>query len=129
MNEINILKESKKWAVIGVTEDKEKYGYKIYKKLKDINKEVFGVSVKYNNIDGDKMYKSLTEIPCKPDIAVFVVNPKIGQNYVKECKDLGINTIWLQPGTVDTDLLTLAKSYEINPIEGCVLVVSNYIDD
>ncbi len=124
MSAKDIFKETKTWAVIGVTPNKDKYGYKIYHRLKEINEKVAGVTKIYSEIDGDKMYKSLLELPDKPDTVVFVVNPKIGYFYLKECLDISIKNIWLQPGTYDDELLKFIEDNKLNMVKGCVLVES-----
>jgi predicted CoA-binding protein len=54
---IKEMLEMKTWAVVGASENKEKFGWKIYKKLKDKGYKVFPVSPNYETIDGDKCYK------------------------------------------------------------------------
>ena len=114
--------EMKKWAVVGATIDETKYGYKIYKKLKNHGYDVYPISPKYYEIDVDKAYKNLEDLPEKPDVVNFVVNPQIGLSIVEQCSNLGIKNIWLQPGTVSDDLLSLAEEKDINAIQACVLV-------
>ncbi|HOA80175.1 MAG TPA: CoA-binding protein [Defluviitaleaceae bacterium] len=116
------LMKKKIWAVVGATTDKDKYGYKIYKELKEAGYKVYPISPKYEEIDGDKAYKSLRDLPEKPEVVDFVVNPKIGIGIVKECAQLGIENIWLQPGTVSEEILEFAKEKGINAVEACVLV-------
>ncbi|NLM13761.1 MAG: CoA-binding protein [Epulopiscium sp.] len=116
------LMEKKVWAVVGATIDQEKYGYKIYKALKEAGYKAYPVSPKYDEIDGDKAYKALKDLPEKPEVVDFVVNPKIGLGVVEECAELGIKNIWLQPGTVSEELLALAKEKGINAVQACVLV-------
>ena len=48
----------KNFAVIGVTPDKSKYGYKIYKRLKEKGYHTFGVSPKYQEIN-DMIHSSI----------------------------------------------------------------------
>ncbi|WP_273320355.1 CoA-binding protein [Vallitalea guaymasensis] len=117
-----IMLESKKWAVVGATDDQDKFGYKIYKKLKDNNYTVYPISVKCKEIDGDKAYKELADLPEKVDVVDFVVNPRIGISIIKQCKDLGINNVWLQPGTVSEEILQYAKDNDIEAVQACVLV-------
>jgi len=127
MEPLEIMKKYKTWAVVGATIDEEKFGNKIYKKLKEKGYKVYPISPKYEEIDGDKAYKSLHELPEKPDVVNFVVNPKIGLGIVEDCAKLDINKIWLQPGTVSDELLNLAKEKNIEAVQACVLVVSNYL--
>jgi len=43
-----LLSLYKNFAVIGVTNDTTKFGYKIYKRLKEKGFNTFGISPKYN---------------------------------------------------------------------------------
>nr|WP_252856579.1 CoA-binding protein [Erysipelothrix rhusiopathiae] len=67
------------------------------------------------------MYPSFLEITDAVDVAVMVVNPKIGLNMLESIKEKGINVLWLQPGTVNDALRTKAQELELNVIEACVL--------
>lgn len=125
MTKKELIENKNIWAVIGATTDIEKYGYKIFKRLKNLNFEVYGISPKYTNLDGDTLYKDLDTLPKKPDVVVFVVNPKFGIDYLTKCIKIGIKNIWLQPGTVSEEILNKAKENNINVIEDCVLVQTN----
>lgn len=127
MDPIDIMKSYKNWAVIASNVSKEKYGYRIYKKLKEKEYNVFYVCATENEIDGDKVYHSLSELPEKPEVVNFVINPRKGIDYVNECAKLGIDKIWLQPGTISKEILDLAAQKNIKVIENCVLIVSNYL--
>lgn len=127
MNARQVMETAKSWVVIGVTADPEKYGYKIYKRLKQLELTVYGISPKYKELEGDVLYDNISKIPDGMEVAVFVVNPKIGVDYVKECFDKGIKTIWLQPGTVSFEVLQEAKNYGLDVIQSCVLVESRHI--
>lgn len=114
--------DKKIWAVVGASENKEKFGWKIYKKLKDNGYTVYPVSPNYETIDGDKCYKNLSELPEKPEVIDMVVSPKIGINTVKEASELGIKNILLQPGTYNDELISLLDETELNYVKACVLV-------
>ena len=120
---IKIYKDNNKWAVIGVTDDKDKYGYKIYQKLKE-NKKVYGINPKYNNIDDNIIYPNIESINDNIDIVVFVVNPGIGIKYLDSIINKKIKYIWLQPGTESDELIKKAQYNNIIVIKACVLVVS-----
>lgn len=124
MNAKEILTNFQNFAVIGVTTNHEKYGYKIYHRLKQLGKTVYAISPIYNNIDGVNTYPNLSAIKEKIDVAVFVVSPKFGLNYIKECQILEIKHIWLQPGTYDDNLLSTIKAANISSYPNCVLVES-----
>lgn len=120
----DVLNQYQNFAVIGVTTNQEKYGYKIYQCLKKLGKTVYGVSPIYKEIDDETTYPNLTAINQKVDVAVFVVSPKFGKDYVEECHNLKIDKIWLQPGTYDDNLIDLIKRYNLEYYPNCVLVES-----
>lgn len=99
----------KTWAVVGVTANKEKYGYKIWEKLKSHGYETYGVNPNYKEIQGEKIYPSLMELPKKVDVIDLVVPPKISIHTLDEAKELGIEYIWFQPGTFDNNVIEKAK--------------------
>ncbi len=115
--------DKKVWAVVGVTPSESKFGYKIYKKLKDKGYEVYGINPKYNDIDGEKLYKSISDLPVKPDCVDMVVSPKVGRPVVEDIAKAGIEYVWFQPGTFDEEMLDLAESKKLRYVYyDCVLV-------
>ena len=125
-NALRVFTLKQKWAVIGVTDDISKYGYKIYDKLKQNHKTTYGINPKYHNIENNKIYSSVESVDDDIEVVVFVVNPNIGIKYLDSVISKNIENIWLQPGTVSDELLLKAKQNHINVIEACVLLVSNY---
>ncbi|MBU5677666.1 CoA-binding protein [Alkaliphilus sp. MSJ-5] len=113
----------KVWAVVGATPDSEKFGYKIYKKLKDHGYTVYGVNPKYESLDGDRLYSSLKDLPEKPECIDMVVNPKVTKSTLTEIKELGIEYVWFQPGTFDEDIIDMAEEDGLQIVYyDCVLV-------
>lgn len=121
MNEEKML-EKKVWAVVGASENETKFGWKIYKKLKDKGYTVYPVNPNYEVIAGDKCYKNLSEIPETIEVIDMVVAPKHGIATIKEAALLGIKNIWLQPGTVNDEILAEISLNELNSVQACVLV-------
>lgn len=101
--------DKKVWAVVGATEKKDKWGSKIYKILKEHGYETYGVSPNYEEIDGDKSYKSVKDIPKKVDVVDMVVAPKIALNVLEEAKEAGIEYIFFQPGTYNDEVVAKAE--------------------
>ena len=111
----------KNWAVVGVTEKKEKFGYKIWKILRDNNYNTFGVNPNYQEIEGEKIYHSLSDIEEKIDVIDMVIPPKHGEVTLREAKDLGIEYIFFQPGTYNNELIKLADELGFKYLlEDCV---------
>lgn len=128
MNAYELLTQSNKFAVLGMNNDPDKYAYKIFYKLKEKNKQVFGVNPKYDVINDDPIYPSIDAIEEDVEVAVFVVNPKIGIHYLDDLKKRGIKHVWLQPGTVDDALLKRAEELNLQTTEACVLALYSIYD-
>jgi len=116
----------KKWAVVGATANKEKYGYKIFKRLLEYGYEVYLVNPNYEQIEGRKCYASVLNLPVVPDVIDMVVAPRHGIKVVEEAAQMGIKNIWLQPGTVSDELLEFANQKGLHTVQGCVLVALNH---
>ncbi len=117
-----VMLDKKIWAVIGANRDPEKFGNKIYHKLKTRGYEVYPVNPMYDSIDGDKCYKDLSSLPVVPEVIDMVVSPKRGRAFIDEAAKLGIRYIWLQPGTHDEELLKQINGLGLQSVQACVLV-------
>lgn len=99
----------KKWAVVGVSGNKDKFGYKIWKTLKEHGYTTYGVSPNYDELEGDKIYRSLSELPEKVDIIDMVVPPRLSISILEEAKENGIEYIFFQPGTYNKEVVAKAE--------------------
>ncbi|HOM02878.1 MAG TPA: CoA-binding protein [Acetivibrio sp.] len=114
--------EKKVWAVVGASDNPEKFGNKIYKKLKSKGYKVYPVNPNYEIIDGDKCYSDLSSLPEVPEVIDMVVAPKHGMKVIEEASKLGVQNVWLQPGTHSKEIMELIESKGLNAVQACVLV-------
>lgn len=98
----------KVWAVSGVTDKEDRFGYKIWKTLIKHGYETYGVNPRYDEIEGEKIYKSIQEIPKQIEVLDMVVGPKIAINTLDDAKEAGVEYIWFQPGTFDEEVINKA---------------------
>lgn len=111
------------FAVVGATSKTEKYGYKIYKHLKNIGKKVYPIHPALKDIEGDKVYKSLSDIPDKIGVVDIVVPPQVTEKVLEECKELGIYKVWMQPGAESDKAIEYCKTNNIQYIaNACVMI-------
>ena len=122
-DQIHAMLQLKVWAVIGATDNKEKFGHKIFKLLKKAGYKVFPVNPGIKSVMGETCYASLSDLPVKPDAVNFVVPPQVGEPIIAECSTLGIKNVWLQPGANGDNVVTAAKTAGLNVIhKSCILV-------
>lgn len=87
------------WAVVGVSADREKFGNKIYRDLKNAGYRVYAVNPKLNEVEGAPCYPSLTDLPDVPEVVNIVVPPPVAEKVVDDCVAGGIERVWFQPGS------------------------------
>lgn len=123
MDEMIKMLDEKVWAVVGATDNKEKFGYKIFKFLQKSGCQVYPVNPGVTEIDGNKCYDSLENLPEKPGAVNLVVPPKVGQQIMHDCAELGIKNVWLQPGADGDVVIATAKQLGLTVIHhACVMV-------
>lgn len=113
----------KRFAVIGATDNPEKYGNNIFKNLTRRGYEVYPVNPNLKEIEGIKCYPSLADIPVKVDVVDFVVPPPVTEATLKECKKLGLDHIWLQPGSESDAAIAFCQDNNLKVVYGtCVII-------
>jgi predicted CoA-binding protein len=119
----DFLRKENVFAVVGVSRNPKKYGHQVYKDLKEGGYTVYPVNPHIDEVLGDKCYPSLSDLPEKPDVVDTVVPPAVTEAIVKECKALGIDKVWMQPGSESEQALTFCRRNNIQVVHDvCVMV-------
>lgn len=113
------------YAVVGASRSADKYGFLVYRAVKAAGKRVFPVNPGATEIDGDRCYPALADLPQMPEVAVIVVPPAVTEAAVSECARLGIRQIWMQPGAESAAALATCREHDIAVIAGgpCLMVL------
>ena len=85
----------KKIAVVGVSDKRETGCNANYRKFKDAGYTVFAVNPRLTTFDGAPCYPNLAAIPDKPDAVFILANPRVTDQIVQECVDLGVHHVWM----------------------------------
>ena len=121
------LNKNNSIAFIGATTQKEKWGYKKFKELVDKGFKVYPINPKYKEIYGKKCFPDLTSLVEflneKPDYVITIVPPKVTEKVVEKCKELGINKIWMQPGSESEKAIKFCKENNIEVVHDVCIVV------
>jgi uncharacterized protein len=85
----------KKIAVVGVS-DKRDTGCNLgYRKFKAAGYTVFAVNPHLTTFEGAPCYPDLNSIPEKPEAVFILANPKVTEQIVQQCVELGIKYVWM----------------------------------
>ena len=123
----DLIKEfmaQKRFAIVGATDDTRKYGYEIFKNLRRRGYEVYPVNPRLRELEGTRCYPSLTDIPVKVDVVDFVVPPAVTEEILKECKRLGLDRIWLQPGSESETAIAFCHKNNLKVVHDVCVMLS-----
>lgn len=129
MNISDFINLKYRYAVIGATQSAEKYGYKVIKDLHNGEFNVVGINPHYVKIEGIPVYKNLSDVPEKPDVAVVVVPSRAGLKILDEAKKTGIKKIWFQPGAESGEIIEKAKQLGLDIVAdgSCIMTARRNI--
>lgn len=117
------LNKNNLFAVVGVSLSPDKYGHKVYFDLLSAGYRVYPVHPDNGEIGGRKRYASLELLPHRPDVVSVVVPPKAALSIVKTCHKLGIDKVWLQPGSENEAIINYCYQHKIKVLSGlCIMV-------
>ena len=115
---------SRVFAVAGASRDPNKYGYKVYKKLKAAGYIVYPINPNADDIEGDPVYPRLDNVPEKIDCVVTVVQPDVTFEIVRQAGSLRTPYLWMQPGSESTPAILEAESQGMQAVHSgpCIMV-------
>lgn len=114
---------SRVFAVVGASNDREKYGNIIYRDLKNAGLTVYPVNPNADEVEGDRAYPRLQDLPERPDVADIVIPPSAGMAVASDAAEAGATYFWLQPGAESPELIAHAASLGLKVIHNqCVMV-------
>jgi hypothetical protein len=85
----------KKIAVVGVSDRRETGCNLGYRKFKAAGYAVYAVNPRLTTFEGAPCYPDLKSILEKPDAVFIFANPKVTEQIVQQCVDLGIKHVWM----------------------------------
>jgi predicted CoA-binding protein len=121
----------KRFAVVGASTDREKYGNKVLRVYRQNNLDAVPINPKANQVEGLKAYSDLASVPGTVDGVSIITPPAVTENVVAEAVKRGIKNIWMQPGAESALAIDLAEQGGANVIAGgpCILVSLRYREE
>lgn len=121
----------KRFAVVGASQDRTKYGNKVLRVYQQNERDVVPVNPKADQVEGVKAYADLSSIPGEIDGVSIITPPAVTEQVVKDAVARGIRNIWMQPGAESQAAIKLAKDAGANVIAGgpCILVSLRFRDE
>lgn len=110
-------------AIIGVSNDKNKFGNFVFKELKSKGIDIYQIHSKYNNLNGELCYKNINDIPNKVNGIIINVQRNKVIEIIETYRNYGINNFWIQRGSESVLVEEYCSKNNINAIFGkCILM-------
>lgn len=109
-------------AVIGASNNKEKYGNKAVRAYKAKGWTVFPVNPKEKQIEGLQGYASILDVPQTPDYASLYLPPQVIPLVLEEIAKRGTKKVYFNPGTESQEAIEKAKKLGIQPLAACSIL-------
>jgi predicted CoA-binding protein len=129
-NDIKRFLESDRFAVVGASADRSKYGNKVLRCYQMHGYKVVPVNPKEKVIEGVECVPSVAALPDGVNSISVITPPQITEKVVEEAILKGIGNIWMQPGAESLKAVERCREAGINAIAdgSCILVVLGYRD-
>ena len=114
---------NKRIAVTGVSRKAQGHGSNVvYKRLRERGYDVFAVNPAADEVEGDRCYHSLRDIPGGVDAVVIATRPELAEETMRECAELGIKHSWMHrsfgQGSVCDEATVYGREHGITVIDG-----------
>jgi predicted CoA-binding protein len=111
------------WAVVGASQDRKKFGNRVFRSLRDSGYKVYPVNPNVDNVEGVRAYPTLADLPTMPEVVDLVVPPEVTEQIVKEAGELGLSRIWMQPGAESEAAVAYCQEHGIKVVyDACAMV-------
>jgi predicted CoA-binding protein len=109
-------------AVVGVSRGKG-FGNVALKTLRDRGWQAVPVNARADEVEGERCFHGLSEIPERPGAVLAVVPPAETEKVVDECLRLGVRKIWMQQGAESEAAIARAEQAGMTVVHhACVLM-------
>ena len=99
-------------AIAGVSRDEKKFGRVVYNDLRKSGYDVLAINPKLKEIEGDKCYADIEELPDEVE-SLLIVTPKTETDEVlRNAINKGIKNIWVQQYSDTEQTLQVAEEYD-----------------
>jgi predicted CoA-binding protein len=111
------------WALVGASADRSKYGNRILLDLHAAGYTIYPVNPREPEIEGLRAYPTLADLPDLPQVVDVVVPPRVTEEIVRQCAELGLSRIWMQPGAESEEAITFCQENDIRLVHhACAMV-------
>lgn len=112
------------FAVVGASNDRNKFGNKVLRCYLQNHKTVYPVNPKESEIEGIQCISQIADLPPEVKSISIVTPPHVTEQVVQEAIKKGIQHVWMQPGAENTESILICEKHGVNVIANgpCILL-------
>jgi predicted CoA-binding protein len=112
-----------KVAILGASDNPERYSYKAFRMLREHAHTLLPVSVKMQELEGVPVFKKLGDIREPVDTLTMYVGPQISSGLQEEILALKPKRVIFNPGSENPPLQKALAQAGVHVVEACTLVL------
>jgi len=113
----------KKIAIVGASRNRAKFGNKAVRAFLEKGYQVFPVHPSENEIEGQRAYRSVLDIPERVALASFYVPSLIGMKVIEEvAQKEGMRIVYLNPGSESEELIRKGRALGLEIRDTCSII-------
>ena len=109
-------------AILGASADRAKFGNKAVRAFVQQGWQVFPVNPKEATIEGLPAFKSIADLPVRPDMVSVYLPPPVLLKVLPDIAAKGCGELWLNPGTESDAVLAETERLKLNVVQACSIV-------
>ncbi len=109
MNNIEVFLKASTFAVAGASQDRSKYGNKVFRALVASGRNVYPLNPTATKVEGYPAFASITELPVVPESLSIVTPPHVTREFIQQAITAGVKNVWMQPGAEDDQACQAAR--------------------
>jgi uncharacterized protein len=109
-------------AVIGASSDRQKFGNKALRAFRDQGYTVVPINPKEPEVEGERTYPSVLDVPGDVNMATFYVAPAVGLKILDDVVKKGIPEVWLNPGADGPQVVERARALGLKTVVACSIL-------
>ena len=113
----NIIKDAETIAVVGLSDDPEKYSHEVGSYLKEQGYRIIPVNPNYAEVFGEHAYDMLEQIPEQVDVVDVFLPPEKTPEIAEDAVRAGAKVLWLQEGIENEDARRIAEEGGLTYVE------------
>jgi len=111
-------------VVLGASQDRSKFGNKAVRAFLQQGYSVYPVNLKETEIEGLKCFRSVKDVPVRPEWISVYLPPPVLMRLLPEIAAKGCDELWLNPGSASEEVVEEAEKLGLSVVQACSILAA-----